>query len=124
MSDKTLRYLIASVIILLLVFQIGTLIAGLFGVAWGVASAALVLVVSFVSVRLAKAGTTNSFWFFLPALLFTVLPIAFKVWKAVTEPMSGFERMVQLTPFFVGFMAPIVLLLLVYYELRKRTSGD
>ncbi len=121
MSDKTLRYIIASAIALLLVYQIGTLIYGLFGMAWGALSAVVVTAVSFFSARLAKAGGKNSFWFLLPTLLFTVLPVAYMVWKAITEDVSWFGLVARLAPFVVGFGAPVVLLLIVYYVLRKRT---
>ena len=47
MSDRTLRFLIAAVISMLLIFQTGTLISNVFGVAWGVATSVIVAVVSF-----------------------------------------------------------------------------
>ncbi len=121
MSDTTLRYIVASVIALLLVFQIGSLISGLFGIAWGAVSAVVVTVVAFVSARLARAGGRSSLWFLLPTLLFTVIPMVFIVWSALAEEVSWFDRLLRLTPFVVGFGAPIVLLLMVYFELRKRT---
>jgi glucan phosphoethanolaminetransferase (alkaline phosphatase superfamily) len=121
MSDRTLRFLIASAIALLLIFQIGTLIAGLFGVAWGVISGAVVTLVSFVSARLARAGGRSSLWFLLPTLLFTVIPIALMIWNLMTQDATWFDRIVRLTPFMVGFGIPIVLLLVVYFELRSRT---
>lgn len=75
MSDKTLRYIIALAIAMLLIFQIGTLIAGIFGVFWGTVSAIVVAAVSFFSARLAKAGGKGSLWFFLPTIVFVpVLP--------------------------------------------------
>ena len=39
MSDRTLRYIIALAIAMLLIFQIGTLISGFFGMVWGLVSA-------------------------------------------------------------------------------------
>lgn len=123
MSDTTLRYLIAAVIVMLLVFQIGSLIAGLFGVAWGGVSAVVVAAVSFFSARLARAGGKNSFWFLLPTLIFTVIPVVYMVWQAFTAETSsmGFASLI---PFVVGFGAPILILLVVYFELRKRTLGS
>lgn len=120
MSDKTLRYLIASVIVMLLVFQIGSLIASAFGMAWGVISAVVVAAVSFFSARLARAGGRNSVWFLLPALLFTLIPVAYMIWQAFTANVSVFERLASLTPFLVGFAGPVLVLLMVYLELRKR----
>ncbi|MHB1331812.1 MAG: hypothetical protein ACYCY1_04390 [Sulfuriferula sp.] len=122
MSDKTLKYIIASVIAMLLVFQIGTLISGFFGMAWGVVSAVVVIAVSFFSARLARAGGKNSAWFLLPTLLFTVIPIIYMIWTTMTASTTWIDRLVNLTPFMISFGAPIILLLVVYYELRKRTS--
>ena len=121
MSDRTLRFLVAATISLLLVYQIGTLIAGIFGMAWGVASSVIVAAVSFFSARLARAGGKRSFWFLMPTLLFTVVPIAVMVWNALASDAGWLDRLMRLAPFFIGFGLPVTLLLLVYYELRKRT---
>ena len=72
MSDKTLRFIIASVIAMLLIFQIGTLISSVFGMAWGALSV-VATAISFFSARRAKAGGKYSFWFLLPTLVFTGL---------------------------------------------------
>lgn len=126
MSDKTLRHLVASVIVLLVVFQIGSLISSLFGMIWGVLSGiAVVAAVLFFSAHLAKTGREKSFWFILPILLLTVVAMILVGWNVMTEEeVSGFDRLARLMPFIVGFGAPVVLLLVVYHELRKRTSGD
>jgi hypothetical protein len=126
MSDKTLRHLVASVIVLLLVFQIGSLISSLFGMIWGVLSGiAVVAAVLFFSAHQAKTGREKSFWFILPILLLTVVAMILVGWNVMTEEeVSGFERLARLAPFIVGFAAPVVLLLVVYHQLRKRTSGD
>ncbi|MBL0141058.1 MAG: hypothetical protein IPP91_03095 [Betaproteobacteria bacterium] len=121
MSDKTLRYLVATVIALLLIHQVGTLIAGAFGAAWGALSALAVMAVSFLSARMARAGGKRSFWFILPTLLFTVLPIAYVIWSTLALETSWVDRLMGLAPFAFGFAAPLVLLLVVYYELRSRT---
>lgn len=121
MSDKTLKYLIALSITMLLVFQIGTLIAEIFGMVWGVVSAVVIAAVSFLSARLAKAGGKSSLWFLLPTLIFTLLPITLMIWRGITENASWLDRVTMLAPFVIGFGAPIILLLLVYLELRKRT---
>lgn len=123
MSDKTLKYIIASVIAMLLVYQIGTLISGFFGMAWGVVSAVVVIAVSFFSARLARAGGKRSVWFLLPTLLFTVIPIIYMIWTTMTASTSWFDRLIKLIPFMISFGAPIILLLIAYYALRKRTSN-
>lgn len=106
--------MIASVIVMLLVFQIGTLIASAFGIAWGAVSA-----VSFFSARLARAGGKNSVWFLLPTILFTIIPLAYMIWHAWMAEVSGFERLAGFAPFLIGFAGPV--LVPVYLELRKRT---
>jgi len=121
MSDNALRYFVAAAIAMLLVFQIGTLISGIFGAVWGTVSAIVVAVVAFLAARVARAAGKSSMWFLLPILAFTFIPIVLMIWRGFTENTSWFDRMVMLTPFVVGFGAPIILLLLVYHELRKRS---
>jgi hypothetical protein len=123
-SDTTLRRIIALVIALLLVYQMGALITGLFGMVWGVVSALAVAGVTFFATRLAKAGGKGSVWFLLPTLLFTVVPLAITVWGTFAQDVSWMERAAALVPFVLGFAAPVLLLLLVYYELRVRTRSD
>jgi len=120
MSDKTLRYIIALAIAMLLIFQIGTLISGFFGMVWGAVSAIVVAAVSFFSARLAKAGGKGSLWFLLPILVFTLIPIGLMIWRGLTEDAGWFDLLISLTPFMVGFGIPIILLLVAYNELRKR----
>jgi hypothetical protein len=124
MSDRTLRYLIAAVIAMLLIFNIGNLIAAAFGAAWGAVSAVAVAAVSVASARLARAGGRSSFWFLLPTLLFTVVPTAMMLWRAFTAETNAWQRLIDVLPFLVGFVGPMALLLLVYYELRKRSHNS
>jgi hypothetical protein len=123
MTDLTLRRIIATVIALLLVFQIGSLISGIFGLAWGAVSAVVVAGVSFFSARLAQAGGKSSVWFLLPTVLFTLVPLALTVWNTATADTTLLDRLFALVPSVVGFVAPIALLLVVYYALRKRTRS-
>ena len=124
MTDKTLSRIVITVIAMLLIFQIGSLISSLFGLAWGAVSAVVVAGVSFFSVRIAKAGGKTSAWFLLPTILFTVLPIAYTVWKIVTLDTGWFNMALKFGPFFIGFAGPVILLLVVFYELRKRSAID
>lgn len=121
MSDKTLKLFVAAVISLLLIHQIGMLISGVFGMVWGLLASVIVAVVTFFSVRLAKAGGKGSFWFLLPTLLFTLVPIVIVMWRVFTRDTAWLDRLGSIGPFFVGFALPIILLLLIYFELRKRT---
>ncbi|MGA8862652.1 MAG: hypothetical protein WBM09_06755 [Gallionella sp.] len=124
MADKTLRYMIALAIAMLLIYQIGTLISGVFGMVWGAESAIVVAAVSFLSARLAKAGGKESLWFLLPIIVFTLIPIALMIWRGITQDETWLDMLIRLTPFTVGFGAPIILMLLTYYELRKRDMKE
>jgi hypothetical protein len=124
MSDRTLKYIIALAIAMLLVFQIGTLISGFFGMVWGAVSAIVVAAVSFFSARLAKAGGKGSLWFLLPTIVFLLIPITLTIWRSITQDASWPDMLVRLVPFTLGFGAPILLLLVAYYELRKRDIRD
>jgi hypothetical protein len=124
MSDRTLKYIIALAIVMLLVFQIGTLISGFFGMVWGAVSAIVVAAVSFFSARLAKAGGKGSLWFLLPTIVFLLIPITLTIWRSITQDASWPDMLVRLVPFTLGFGAPILLLLVAYYELRKRDIRD
>jgi hypothetical protein len=124
MSDTILRRIVALVIALLLVYQVGALITGLFGMAWGVLSALVVAGVTSVATRLAKAGGKSSIWFLLPTLLFTVAPLAITIGSMFAQDVSWMDRVTALVPFVIGFAAPVLLFLAVYYELRVRTRGD
>jgi hypothetical protein len=125
MSDTSLRRIIALAIALLLIYQMGAIVTGLFGMVWGVLSALLVAIVTFLATRLAKAGGASSVWFLLPTLLFTVVPLALKIWGTFTEPdVSWVSRAAALVPFVIGFAAPVLLLLLAYNALRVRSRRD
>jgi hypothetical protein len=124
MTDKTLRQIIAVVITSLLVFQIGEVISGLLGIAWGMMSTVVVAGVSYFSARRAKAGVKSSAWFLFPTLLFTLLPFIAVIWKILTTERNWLDRAIAFMPFLIGFAVPILLLLVVFYELRKRTRSS
>ncbi len=123
LSDKTLSWLIAIAIILLLSHQIGSFIVVTLGMVWGVVAVAVVTVVALLSARMARAGGRRSLWFLLPTVLFVLLPVIWKVWRAFTDTTSGFERLMELMPFLIGFGAPVMLLLLAYAGLHARTRA-
>jgi hypothetical protein len=124
MSDTALRRIVAMAIASLLVYQIGALVTGLFGMVWGVLSALVVALVTFFATRLAKAGGKSSVWFLVPTLLFTVVPLAVTIWSAFAQDASWLDRVRSLVPFTLGFAAPVLLLLVVYNALRVRARGD
>lgn len=125
MKLATLRKMVVTTIALLLIYQFGTWIAAFFGGFWGGLAAFVVAAVSFVCVRLAGSGAGNIAWFLVPSLLFTVVPLVARVWHVLTDKQSSWiDHVITITPFLVGFVIPVVLLLLVYTELRKRTLDN
>lgn len=124
MSDKILKYIVATVIFLLLMHQIGLLIFNIFGMVWGVLSALAVALVSFFTLRLAKAGAASSFWFLLPGIIFSVIPVIMAFHRLIDGENCIFDLIIQFTPLLIGFFLPIVLLLLIYFELGRREQRD
>lgn len=90
---------------------------------WGMLTALVVAGVTLFATRLAKAGSKGSFWFLLPTLLFTVVPLVIAVWSAFARDLSWIDRASMLVPFLLGFAAPILLLLVVYTQLRSRSRS-
>lgn len=124
MSDAWLRRLVVAAIALLVVYQVGSWIYSAFGIAAGILSATLVAVVSFFSARMARLGGGSTAWFLVPTLLFTVVPLAAKLWGLLAVQSGWWEWAEALAPFLVGFALPVMLLLAVYAELRNRTRVD
>lgn len=123
MELATLRKMIITTIALLLIYQVGTGIAGFFGGFWGGMAALVVAAVSFACVRLAGKSAGNIAWFLVPSLLFTIVPLVARA-RSVFADATWIDRIIAITPFLVGFVIPVVLLLLVYIELRRRTLVD
>ena len=122
MSDTTLRRMVGSALILLFVYQAATMVISLANAAAGGATAIFVAAVTFFCAQRANAGAGNRIWFMVPALLFTVLPLALKVWDLYSsESTSTLTWIVSFTPLLVGFVLPALLLWLTYAELLKRT---
>lgn len=122
MQLSTMRKMVVTTIALLLIYQVGTFISALFGVAWAGTSALVIAAVSYACARLARTGAGETAWFLVPTLLFTILPIIAKVWLFLTEEqMSLFDKVASIAPLLIGFVIPVLLLLLVYHELRKLT---
>ena len=121
MSDAWLRRLVVAAIALLIVYQVGTWIYAAFGLAAGVLSAAMVTAISFFSARMARLGGGNTAWFLVPTLLFTIVPLAAKLSGLLAAQSDWWDWTVALAPFLAGFALPVLLLLVVYVELRNRT---
>ncbi|HSH86492.1 MAG: hypothetical protein ACAH08_08225 [Methylophilus sp.] len=121
MSESINRKLVLTAIICLLLYQVGTWITVIAGAMWGASAAVVVAVVSYVSARLAKRGATSTIWFLVPTLLFTVIPLLAKLWSAFTSQTGIADMLLDLTPLLVGFVIPVILLSMVYLDLRKKS---
>jgi hypothetical protein len=60
--------------------------------------------------------------FVIPTLVFTLLPLAARLWTLVSVEQGWWVRTVEFAPFLIGFAAPVLLLLGAYLELGRRTA--
>ncbi|MFN2644010.1 MAG: hypothetical protein ABR570_03390, partial [Burkholderiales bacterium] len=59
----------------------------------------------------------NHAWFVVPTLLFTVLPLAARMWMLLSVEEDPWTRTIEFAPFVIGFAAPVLLLLTAYLAL-------
>jgi len=120
LSDAWLRRVVMLAIVLLVLHAVGTWTYSALGVAAAIVSAVLVGAISVFTARMAGLG--NSAWFVVPAVVFTALPLAARLWTLVTIEQSWWTRTVEFAPFLIGFAAPVLLLLMAYLELSRRAG--
>ena len=107
---------------LLVLHAVGAWTYGALGVTAAIASAALVGAVAVFGARMAGLGRNNA-WFVVPALVFTALPLAGRVWTLASRDGSWWTRGVDLAPFLIGFAVPVLLLLAAYLGLHRRGAA-
>ena len=122
MSDSWLRRFIMLAIVLLVLHAVGSWAYAALGVGAAVGSAVLVGAVSIFSARMAGLGQGNNAWFVVPTLVFTMLPLAARLWTLLSVEATWWTRTVEFAPFVIGFAAPTLLLLLAYLELGRRPA--
>ena len=110
-------------IVLLVLHAVGTWTYAALGPAAAMVSWVVVGAVSLFSARMA-GGRGNNAWFVVPAAVFTAVPLAARVWTLFTVEQSWWTRVVEFTPFLVGFAAPVLLLLAAYLELGRRARRN
>jgi hypothetical protein len=123
MSDTWLRRTVMLAIVLLVLHAVGSWAYAVLGVAAAIVAAVLVAAVSIFSARMAGLGQGNNAWFVVPTVLFTALPLAWRLWGLFVTEQSWWMRTVEFIPFLVGFAAPVVLLLVAYVELGRRPAA-
>ena len=115
-----MRTFLASAAVLLVVYHFFHWLTAILNTAAGFIGGLIVIAVSIVCGRLARSGPGNVGWFLVPILLFTVVPAVAKAWKFFTEEKAMLSRVIDVTPFLIGFVVPLGLILLVYVELRDK----
>ena len=127
MSDRALKNLIMVVMVILVLGQLVGWIGGTWGAFLGVLAALVVVVVSFLCGRKARAAEGNTTWFLVPVLLFAVIPTGVKLWGLFANDRSWWAKAWDGLPFILGFLVPVGTLLLVYWSLgrskRQRDAG-
>jgi len=121
MSDAWLRRIVMLAIVLLVLHAVGTWTYAVLGVPAAIVAAVLVGAVSIFSARMAGLGQGNHAWFVVPTVVFTALPLASRLWTLIAIEQSWWTRTVEFAPFLIGFAAPVLLLLMAYLELGRRT---
>jgi hypothetical protein len=122
MNDSWLKRLVILVIVLMVLHAVGSWVYAALGAVAAMISAVLVAAVSVFSARMAGRGQGNNAWFVVPTLVFTVLPLAARLWTLVNVEQGWWARTVEFAPFLIGFTAPVLLLLAAYLELGRRTT--
>jgi hypothetical protein len=109
-----------STVVLLVLHAVGTWTYSALGVTAAIVAAVLVGAVSIFSARMAGLGQGNNAWFVVPTAVFTVLPLAARLWSLAAIEQSWWTRTVEFAPFVIGFAAPVLLLSMAYLELGRR----
>lgn len=118
MSDTWFRRIVMLAIVLLVLHAVGTWTYAILGPAAAILAAVLVGGVSILSARMAGRG--NHAWFVVPTAVFTVFPLAARLWALAAVEQSWWARALELAPFVIGFAAPVLLLLVAYAALERR----
>lgn len=118
MNDTWFRRIVMLAIVLLVLHAVGTWTYAILGPAAAIVAAVLVGGVSILSARMAGRG--NHAWFIVPTAVFTVLPLAARLWALAAVEQSWWARALELAPFVIGFAAPVLLLLVAYAALERR----
>lgn len=121
MRDAVLRQIVGSVLVMLIVYQTGSIITSIVNVTAGSIGAVIVAIITFICARRANTGLGDKAWFLVPIVLFIFLPLAYRVWNLFSLETSSLALVTNFMPLLVGFLLPVFLLLFVYAELRKRT---
>jgi hypothetical protein len=122
LSDAWLARVVMLATALLVLHAVGAWTYSALGVTAAIVSAALVGAVAVFGARMAGLGRNNA-WFVVPALVFTALPLAARVWTLASRDGSWWTRSVELAPFLIGFAVPVLLLLAAYLGLHRRGAA-
>ncbi|HMB69332.1 MAG TPA: hypothetical protein VKU85_08465 [bacterium] len=124
MSMKWLRYAVAAAIVLLVVNEFMRWLSGLAGVTAAAVGGIVVAAVSVVCARAAHVGVRNLVWFLLPTAVLILIPTGVRVWRLFGEDTPLAQRLWHHLPFFLGFVAPVTILLVVWTQLHEPELDD
>jgi hypothetical protein len=119
-NDAWPRRIVMLAIVLLVLHGVGAWSYSVLGAVAAFAAALLVVAVSVLSARMAGSG--NDAWFVVPTLVFTALPLAGRLWTLSRSEASWWARAVEISPFLIGFAAPVLLLLAAHLRLGSRAA--
>lgn len=121
MKVDTAKKIIILVIALLIFREFASFLAAVVGVVPALIGAILVLAVQLFLSRLKGKGFRHYAYVLIPTLIFTVIPIAMSVRKFLgISDRSFFGAMWDFIPLTVGFVLPVLLLLIVWWILNSQ----
>jgi hypothetical protein len=124
MNRNWLRYAVAVAIVLLVANEFVRWLSGLAGVTAAAVGGLVVAAVSVVCARAAHVGVRNLGWFLLPTAVLILIPTVVRVWRFFGDDASLGDRLWRHLPFFLGFVAPVVILLVVWTQLHEPEAND
>lgn len=124
MKAKTLKELIVVVIALLIVSEIFSWLYEVVQSIYGLIISVVVFAVyTYFGIK-ARERASTTMLFLMPALLCSMIPIGIRVYNFFTEETSLISSIIQNLPFIISFVLPILLLVIIYFNLDAKGENS
>lgn len=124
MNLDTARKIVIAVIALLIFREFASFLAAVAGTVPAMIGAVLVLSAQLFFSRLVGKGLRHYAYILIPTLVFTAVPVALKVRRFLgIGGRSSLGLLWDITPMMVGFVLPVLLLLIAWWILGKQDPG-
>lgn len=124
MNLDTARKIVIAAIALLIFREFASFLAAVAGTVPAMIGAVLVLSAQLFFSRLVGKGLRHYAYILIPTLVFTAVPVALKVRRFLgIGGRSSLGLLWDITPMMVGFVLPVLLLLIAWWILGKQDPG-